>query len=206
LRDTLKDFLAIWKRDWFAPIDYCHYLNRKGFMPSDDQVLEVLEARTNLVRQTPSGVFERLVPYVARVPTIYLCGPINGRSDDDCTTWREQVKQLWTGRTLDPMARDYRGRELEPGIAKEIVENDIRDIQTVDGLIVFCDKPSVGTSMEVFYAKHCLQLPVVVVHPADKPSPWLIYHSDNIVKTIKEAVFLLEIHLSHMPMGDSNAS
>jgi hypothetical protein len=77
---------------------------------------------------------------------IYLCGPINGRSDDDCRNWREEAKSLLPD-TLDPMVRDYRGRELEPGIAAEIVENDKLDIDASDQLLVLYDAPSVGTSV-----------------------------------------------------------
>lgn len=124
--------------------------------------------------------------------TIYLCGPINGRSDDDCNGWREQVKSLWNGACLDPMARDYRGRELEPGIAAEIVAGDIEDIQRCDAILVLFDKPSVGTAMEVFYAKHDLGKRVVVIDRSDKPlSPWLLHHSDLVVKTIAEAMAAL---------------
>lgn len=125
--------------------------------------------------------------------SIYLCGPINGRSDDDCTGWREQVKSLWPGQCVDPMERDYRGRELEPGIAAEIVAGDIEDIMVVDAILVFFDKPSVGTAMEVFYAKHVLGKPVVVIDKSDKPlSPWLIFHSDAIVKDIASALAALQ--------------
>lgn len=124
--------------------------------------------------------------------TIYLCGPINGRSDDDCTGWREAVKRLFPGNCVDPMARDYRGRELEPGIAAEIVAGDIEDIQTCDAILVFYDKPSVGASMEVFYAKHNLGKQVVVIDKSDKPlSPWLLHHSDVVVRTVNEALALL---------------
>lgn len=125
--------------------------------------------------------------------TIYLCGPINGRSDDDCWGWRDEVKALWPGVCIDPMARDYRGRELEPGIAAEIVAGDIEDIQTVDALLVYFDKPSVGTAMEVFYAKSNLGKPVVVIDKSGKPlSPWLAYHSDVVVTTIRGALEYIE--------------
>jgi nucleoside 2-deoxyribosyltransferase len=126
------------------------------------------------------------------VKTLYLCGPINGRTDADATNWREHVKRLWPGVCLDPMRRDYRGRELEPGIAAEIVAGDIEDIQASDALIVYFDKPSVGTAMEVFYAKHELKKPVVVFDATDKPlSPWLIHHSDFQSKNMAEALMLL---------------
>lgn len=121
--------------------------------------------------------------------TIYLCGPINGRTDADCKNWRESVTEQWPGAVLDPMRRDYRGRELEPGIAAEIVAGDIEDIQASDALLVYFDKPSVGTSMEVFYAKAVLGKQVVVIDATDKPlSPWLTHHSDAVVRTVTDAL------------------
>lgn len=126
--------------------------------------------------------------------TIYLCGPINGRTTEDATNWREIVKSLWKGECLDPMRRDYRGRELEPGIAAEIVAGDIEDIQNSDAILVFFDKPSVGTAMEVFYAKHTLGKPVIVIDAQDKPlSPWLIHHSDWQTKSVRQALWALEM-------------
>jgi nucleoside 2-deoxyribosyltransferase len=124
--------------------------------------------------------------------TIYLCGPINGRTDADATGWREAVKLHWAGATLDPMRRDYRGRELEPGIAAEIVAGDIEDIQACDALLVFFDKPSVGTAMEMFYAKHVLDKTVVLIDASDKPlSPWLMHHSDHQVRSVADALAYL---------------
>lgn len=117
----------------------------------------------------------------------YLCGPINGCTDDEAKGWREYAKELLTGETYDPMVRDYRGRELEPGIANQIVENDKADILECDALIVMFDKPSVGTSMEVLFAhQHGKQ--VIVVDRSGKPlSPWLIYHSNHVFSSLKNA-------------------
>lgn len=122
---------------------------------------------------------------------IYLCGPINGRSDDDCTTWREQAKALiGADRCLDPMRRDYRGREAE--CINEIVQLDKRDINHSEALIVFFDRPSVGTSMEVLFAWGG-GVPVVVIDASDKPlSPWLVYHSTAVVRSVEEAVAWVE--------------
>ncbi len=59
--------------------------------------------------------------------------------------------------------------------------------------MVLFDKPSVGTSMEVFYAKHNLGKRVVIVDRQDKPlSPWLLHHSDAQFKSIREALNYLE--------------
>ena len=126
---------------------------------------------------------------------IYLAGPINGRSDSDCNDWRAEAKKHWPGETLDPMSRDYRGRELEPGIAEVIVAGDMEDIENCNALLAYVDKPSIGTSMEVFYAKHVLKMPVVVVHPGERPSPWLIEHCDSLCKSINEGVTEMLVHL-----------
>jgi len=119
---------------------------------------------------------------------VYLCGPINGRSDDECTGWREYAKQSLPD-TLDPMARDYRGRELEPGIAAEIVAGDEEDIRACDVLLVYYDKPSVGTSMEIRMARKELGKRVVLVNKSAAPlSPWLLYHCSEIYPSLDAAI------------------
>jgi hypothetical protein len=122
---------------------------------------------------------------------VYLCGPINGRSDDDCKGWREYVKER-VQNCIDPMARDYRGRELEPGIADEIVAGDEEDIRNSDALLVYYDRPSVGTAMEIRMAVKEMGKRVVLVDKSGKPlSPWLIHHCREIYKTLDEAIAAL---------------
>jgi nucleoside 2-deoxyribosyltransferase len=121
---------------------------------------------------------------------VYLCGPINGRSDDDCKGWREYAKERIPD-TRDPMDRDYRGRELEPGIAAEIVMNDKSDVLESDVILVYYDKPSVGTSMEILYAWERNKR-IVLVDKSDKPlSPWLIHHCKEVYKSLDEAIAAL---------------
>jgi hypothetical protein len=118
---------------------------------------------------------------------VYLCGPINGCTDAECKDWRSYAKSHLTN-TLDPMRRDYRGREAES--VNEIVELDKRDVAACDVILANCPKPSVGTSMEIFLA---WQMSKIVVAVAQEPvSPWLRYHSTKIVGTIKEAIDWLE--------------
>ena len=46
--------------------------------------------------------------------TVYLCGGINGLTDGECNDWRTMAKEQIKGHEfLDPMRRDYRGREAE---------------------------------------------------------------------------------------------
>lgn len=125
--------------------------------------------------------------------TIYLCGPINGCTDEECTNWRDLVKLLWHGKTIDPMRRDYRGREKES--VNEIVELDKIDVTNSDVILVNYDKPSVGTSMEVLYAFERGKLVVVVAQQGANISPWLRYHSHAIVTSFADALRYIELRL-----------
>lgn len=123
---------------------------------------------------------------------VYLGGPINGCTDEEANGWREKVKPLLKARgfvCVDPMARDYRGREMEPGIAKLIVENDKKDIDGCEVLLMSCPKPSVGTSMEILYgANHGKHVIAVLPDDEREPSPWIVYHADVFRGTEAEAV------------------
>ena len=89
---------------------------------------------------------------------------------------------------FDPMSRDYRGRELEPGIAQAIVEQDKTDIYLSTAVLVYFDTPSVGTAMEVYYA-WSISRPVFVANVSGRlPSPWLVYHSRAISPSVDEAL------------------
>lgn len=121
---------------------------------------------------------------------VYLGGPINGCNDEEAHGWRESAKVTLEQhgiQWLDPMDRDYRGREMEPGIAAEIVELDKQDIDTCDVLLMNCPKPSVGTSMEVFYGWSTGRRVVSVIPAGSIPSPWLVYHSHDIRYSLTDA-------------------
>lgn len=118
---------------------------------------------------------------------IYLGGPINGCSDGEARDWRAAARTRLEAaghEILDPMARDYRGREAEAVV--EIVENDKLDILAADVLLMNCPKPSVGTSMEVLYGWQTGRR-VLIVAP-EPVSPWLRYHSEKIFPTLEEAL------------------
>ena len=125
---------------------------------------------------------------------VYLCGPINGCSDEECKDWREYVKtKIGAQNTLDPMRRDYRGKELEA--YREIVELDKIDVAASDVILVNYDKPSVGTSMEILYAWQ-IGKPIIVVCKQDTViSPWMRYHSHFIVNSFEEAIAKISLVL-----------
>ena len=105
---------------------------------------------------------------------IYLCGPINGCTDQECNDWRELLMKAFP-RAINPMVRDYRGMEDES--YREIVDLDKRDVRLCDAVVVNYSKPSVGTAMEIFYA-WTIGKPVIVWCAEDcSISPWLRYHS-----------------------------
>lgn len=115
----------------------------------------------------------------------YLCGPINGCTDAECKDWRAELKAHFPS-AIDPMKRDYRGKEAES--YREIVDLDKRDVRSADVVLVNYVKPSVGTAMEVFYA-WTIGTPVVLLCERDAVlSPWLRYHSTSIVHSVKDAV------------------
>lgn len=123
---------------------------------------------------------------------IYLCGPINGCTDEECKDWREEVKRHFsTDQCVDPMRRDYRGREAE--CVKELVELDKIDVLMSDMILVNYDKPSVGTSMEVLYAHMHQKYILVVARPDAVISPWLRYHSTRIVESFKHAIDIMHM-------------
>lgn len=123
--------------------------------------------------------------------TLYLCGPINGCTDEECKDWRELAKTAWDGATIDPMRRDYSGKEDQS--VNEIVELDKIDVMNSDALLVNYDRPSVGTSMEILYAFERGKLVVVVAREGERISPWLRYHSHKICNSFADAFkFLTE--------------
>lgn len=117
---------------------------------------------------------------------LYLCGPINGCTDTEANTWRDLVKGMWPYGTIDPMRRDYRG--VESVRWKEIVELDKADIAFCSALIVNYLKPSVGSSMEIFFA-HSIGKPIALVHaPGTALSPWLVYHTNETFNDFRAAI------------------
>lgn len=68
-----------------------------------------------------------------------------------------------------------------------VVEDDKEAIRKSDILIAYIRKASFGTGMEIPYA-YDLMIPVLIVDPTEKwkDDTWLIYHSEEIFKTIDE--------------------
>lgn len=132
---------------------------------------------------------------------VYLCGPINACTDEECNKWRELATKLLTPQPalpgakvfelpnyqmVNPMRRDYRG--IEGDHTAEIVDLDLVDVRNSQVIFACCPKPSVGTSMEIYEAHRYQGIPVVAVVPEGVPvSPWLRRHVTKIVPTVAAA-------------------
>lgn len=131
--------------------------------------------------------------------TIYLAGPIHGKTDEECRNWRELVKRLWVGETLDPMRRDARGMEADAETIRTVVEQDKLDIMNCDAVLVYFVEPTVGTSMEILFAWE-QHVPVFIIDASMKPrSLWLSYHATGITNDIKGALAMISQHLDPHP-------
>ena len=112
--------------------------------------------------------------------------------------WRIEAGRLFNGsfRLLDPMRRKFVDRQVDS--ANEIVEFDLQDVRDADIVLVNYNKPSIGTSMEVFYASHDLGKFVVAFSPFEYKdcSPWMARYCTKIVPDLESAVNYIETHFS----------
>lgn len=118
--------------------------------------------------------------------SVYLCGPINGKSDEECNDWRSKAKH-WLGGSfvvIDPMSRDFRGKEDMN--VEQIVNGDIADIDAADFVLVRADSPSWGTAMEVRHA-FVTGKKIVAFTDVERISPWLRYHTHAIYDSVQRA-------------------
>lgn len=124
---------------------------------------------------------------------VYLAGPINGCTDAECLDWRLEARSLLGPAfgILDPMRRDYRGREIEN--AAQIIAEDYADIAQCDAVLASVARPTWGTAMEL-HAAFSMGKRIVGFGAGDRPSPWLVYHAE-LVSDLNAAVCLLREQL-----------
>jgi len=132
--------------------------------------------------------------------TVYLSGPIMDEHEGVAREWRRKAKELLHPyfRILDPMRRNFVDRQVDS--ANEIVEFDLQDIRDSDIILVNYCKPSIGTSMEVFYAAHDLGKFVVTFSPFEFKdcSPWMVKFSTKILPTLEDACHYLIRHFAQI--------
>ena len=129
---------------------------------------------------------------------IYLSGPIMDEHTGVAREWRECAKSLLgdTFILLDPMRRKFVDRQVDS--ANEIVEFDLQDVRDADLVLVNYSKPSIGTSMEVFYAAHDLGRFVVAFSDFEFKdcSPWMARYCTKILPSLEDAAEYIIRHFS----------
>ena len=126
--------------------------------------------------------------------TIYLSGPIMDEHEGSAREWRNTAKKLLgkNFRILDPMRRKFVDRQVDS--ANEIVEFDLQDVRDADIVLVNYNKPSIGTSMEVFYAAFNQGKFVIAFSPYsfENCSPWMVRFSTKILSSLEDACRYIE--------------
>ena len=133
-----------------------------------------------------------------RIKKVYLSGPIMDEHEGVARKWRE-VAKLLLGKNfqlLDPMRRSFVDRQVDS--ANEIVEFDLQDVRDADIVLVNYSKPSIGTSMEVFYASHDLGRFVVAFSALEFKdcSPWMARYCTKILPSLEAAAEYIVRHFS----------
>ena len=127
---------------------------------------------------------------------IYLCGPIMNEFNGEASEWRQKALETFDGifLVLDPMRRNFKDREVDS--ANEIVDFDLQDIRETDILLVNYSKPSIGTSMEVFYASYKLGKFVVAFSPFafKNCNPWMVRFCTKILPSLDESIHYICKH------------
>ena len=129
---------------------------------------------------------------------IYLSGPIMDENEGGAREWRVAASRLFGSgfRLLDPMRRKFVDRQVDS--ANEIVEFDLQDVRDADIVLVNYSKPSIGTSMEVFYAAHDLGRFVVAFSGLEFKdcSPWMARYCTKILPSLEDAAEYIIRHFS----------
>lgn len=127
------------------------------------------------------------------MPSVYLAGPINGCTDDECSGWRKEARLLLEPMhaVIDPMDFDCRGSEA--GKSAEIVRRDLTAMGDAEFVLVNAERPSWGTAMEVVYASMAGKN-VVAFCGASVASPWLRHHATKVCGSLFQACLEIENH------------
>jgi nucleoside 2-deoxyribosyltransferase len=122
----------------------------------------------------------------------FISGPILGMETNQ--GYRETITKICVKLgfdVIDPWHREkalYKGDEQWwwPNVpASGFVQRDLDDAERCDIMIVYLPKLSAGACMELFYAKR-KRKKVIVVSEMECLSPWIVMHSDAIVKRFEE--------------------
>ena len=122
----------------------------------------------------------------------FISGPIQGIETEQ--EYRKVIREICVHcgfEVADPWEREkiiYNGTRTgwwNRVPATDFIRRDLEDIEKCDVLIAFFPRLSAGTCMELFYAK-LKHKKTICICQIKNPSPWIIVHSDMIIKKIEE--------------------
>jgi len=123
---------------------------------------------------------------------VFISGPIQGMETKQ--SYRKVIRKICVQcgyEILDPWEREkiiYKGSEFgwwKKVPAADFIKRDLEDIERCDVLVAYIPKLSAGTCMELFYAKQKGKKTICICK-IKNPSPWILTHSDIIIKKIEE--------------------
>ena len=112
---------------------------------------------------------------------------------EDNQTYRKVIRDICLRcgfEPIDPWLREkvlYRaGRVKKLDISSAgFIKRDLEDIERCDILVAYLPRLSAGTCMELFYAK-LRGKRTITICKLENPSPWIIFHSDVVLKEIMD--------------------
>ena len=123
---------------------------------------------------------------------VFISGPILGmeKQQDYRKTITDTATKLGF-EIIDPWKRErvvYNGTEecwWDKVPVFDFVQRDLDDADRCDIMVVYLPILSAGACMEMFYAKRKGKK-IIVVSELQCLSPWIVFHSDNIIKSFDQ--------------------
>ena len=123
---------------------------------------------------------------------VFISGPILGMETQQ--GYRKIITDVCNRLGFDVIDPWLREKVLYKGDARcwwtncvpmDFVQRDLDDADRCDVMVVYLPRLSAGACMELFYAKRKGKK-IVVVSDLDCLSPWIVVHSDAIVKRFED--------------------
>jgi len=121
---------------------------------------------------------------------VFIAGPILGMENHQ--EYRPKITEILVNagfEVIDPWSREkilYKGDERcwwDKVPTFDFIQRDLEDAERCDIMVVYLPVLSAGACMELFYAKRKGKK-IIVVSDIDCLSPWIIAHSDKVVKSL----------------------
>ncbi len=129
---------------------------------------------------------------------VFISGPILGMEKNQ--EYRKTITEICLRLNLeviDPWLREkmlYKGDQecwWTKCTPTDFIQRDLADADRCNIMVVYLPKLSAGACMEMFYAKQ-KKKKIIVVSEMDCLSPWIVMHSDIIVKHLEDLECALE--------------